>query len=188
MGYGGKVDERERARELRAESWTLLDIARELGVSKASVSVWVRDVEFVPKPRNRGHAVAQAASADGQEARRDRALPARGRRNASARLSDRDLTMFCLGAVRRRREQTRRSIVFANSDPTLHAQCSSTWLRREFDVDESRLRVKLYLHAGSRHRGGAWRTGATLLGIPARPVQQALSSRRGRDDVGTTDT
>ena len=55
MGYGGKIDERRQARELRAQSWTLLDIARELGVSKSSVSVWVRDVEFVPKPRNRGH-------------------------------------------------------------------------------------------------------------------------------------
>ena len=62
MGYGGKWVERERARELSAESWTLLEIAQELGVSKASVSVWVRDVEFVPKPRNRGHRVAQAAS------------------------------------------------------------------------------------------------------------------------------
>jgi transcriptional regulator with XRE-family HTH domain len=55
MGYGGKVAERRRARELRAESWTLADIARELGVSKSSVSVWVRDVEFTAKPRNRGH-------------------------------------------------------------------------------------------------------------------------------------
>ena len=47
--------ERQRARELRAEAWTLQEIADELGVSKGSVSVWVRDVEFVPKPRNRGH-------------------------------------------------------------------------------------------------------------------------------------
>ena len=55
MGYGGKVAERVRARELRARAWTLDEIADELGVSKSSVSVWVRDVEFSPKPRNRGH-------------------------------------------------------------------------------------------------------------------------------------
>ena len=53
MGYRGKVVERERARELRAESWALLDIAQELGVSKSSVSLWVRDVEFEPRPRRR---------------------------------------------------------------------------------------------------------------------------------------
>lgn len=55
MGYRGKLAERARARELRAESWTLLEIAGELGVSKSSVSTWVCDVDFVPRPRNRGH-------------------------------------------------------------------------------------------------------------------------------------
>jgi hypothetical protein len=53
MGYGGKWRERERARELRAQAWTLQDIATELGVAKASVSVWVRDVDFTPNPRRR---------------------------------------------------------------------------------------------------------------------------------------
>ncbi len=56
MGYAGKFFERDRARELRAMSWTLQQIANEFGVAKGSVSVWVRDVEFIRKPRNRGHA------------------------------------------------------------------------------------------------------------------------------------
>jgi transcriptional regulator with XRE-family HTH domain len=51
VGYRGKVVEQERARELRALGWTLLDIARELGVAKSSVSLWVRDVAFEPRPR-----------------------------------------------------------------------------------------------------------------------------------------
>ncbi|MEZ5141070.1 MAG: helix-turn-helix domain-containing protein [Acidimicrobiales bacterium] len=51
MGYRGKTAEQERARSLRAEAWTLAEIAAELGVSKSSVSVWVRDVEFEPRPR-----------------------------------------------------------------------------------------------------------------------------------------
>lgn len=54
MGYRGKVVEQARARELRARSWTLQEIADELGVAKGSVSVWVRDVEFTPKPRQPG--------------------------------------------------------------------------------------------------------------------------------------
>jgi transcriptional regulator with XRE-family HTH domain len=53
VGYRGKVVEQERARELRALGWTLLDIARELGVAKSSVSLWVRDVAFEPAPRVR---------------------------------------------------------------------------------------------------------------------------------------
>ena len=51
MGYRGKVAEQEQARRLRADAWTLQDIADELGVAKSSVSLWVRDVEFEPKPR-----------------------------------------------------------------------------------------------------------------------------------------
>jgi transcriptional regulator with XRE-family HTH domain len=51
VGYRGKVEAQEKAREMRAEGRTLLDIATVLGVSKSSVSVWVRDVEFEPQPR-----------------------------------------------------------------------------------------------------------------------------------------
>jgi hypothetical protein len=49
MGYQGKVSEREQARRLRAEVWTLQAIADELDVAKSSVSVWVRDVDFTPR-------------------------------------------------------------------------------------------------------------------------------------------
>src|SRR2546430_1973462 len=54
MGYRGKVKEREQARALRARNRTLADIARTLGVSKSSVSLWVRDVPFTPTLRLRG--------------------------------------------------------------------------------------------------------------------------------------
>ena len=53
VGYRGKTTEQQRARELRAEAWTLAEIAEELGVSRSSASVWVRDVVFEPKPRQR---------------------------------------------------------------------------------------------------------------------------------------
>jgi transcriptional regulator with XRE-family HTH domain len=51
MGYRGKVAEREEARALRAHGLTMLEIATKLGVSKSSVSLWTRDVEFVARPR-----------------------------------------------------------------------------------------------------------------------------------------
>jgi hypothetical protein len=54
MGYRGFVEQREDARRLRAGAATLAEIAAALGVSRSTVSVWVRDVEFTPRPRNRG--------------------------------------------------------------------------------------------------------------------------------------
>jgi hypothetical protein len=56
MGYRGKVEAQARARELRAQAWTLQQIADELGVAKSSVSLWVRDVPFTPRPRDPGAA------------------------------------------------------------------------------------------------------------------------------------
>jgi hypothetical protein len=54
MGYRGKVREQEEARRLRAQGWILSRIAEELGVSKSSVSLWVRDVPFTPSKRRYG--------------------------------------------------------------------------------------------------------------------------------------
>src|SRR5919106_4616646 len=54
MGYRGKVQEQEQARALRAQGKTLADIASMLGVSKSSVSLWVRDVPFTPSKRRYG--------------------------------------------------------------------------------------------------------------------------------------
>jgi hypothetical protein len=54
MGYRGKVKEREEARRLRAQNLTIIQIADQLGVSKSSVSIWVRDVPFTPSKRRYG--------------------------------------------------------------------------------------------------------------------------------------
>ena len=146
MGYSGKWRERERARQLRAESWTLLDIARELGVSKASVSVWVRDVEFVPKPRNRGHPSHQPhpltlkKHAEIERCRAEAAV-------TIGQLSDRDLTMFCLGLYAGEGAKTRGTIGFANTNP-IYIAVFVAWLRTQFEIEESRLRAKVYLHDG----------------------------------------
>lgn len=53
MGYRGKLLEQGQARELRAQGFALHEIARMVGVSKSSVSLWVRDVVFVPRTRTR---------------------------------------------------------------------------------------------------------------------------------------
>ena len=146
MGYGGKWVERDRARDLRAQSWTLMEIAAELGVAKSSVSLWCRDVEFVPKPRNRGHSshkphpLTIKKHAELERCRADAAA-------LVGALSDRDLTMFCLGLYAGEGGKTRGSISFANTN-AIYLGVVATWLRREFAIDESRLRAKIYLHDG----------------------------------------
>lgn len=146
MGYGGKHQERARARELRAQSWTLAEIAEHLGVSKSSVSVWVRDVDFVPKPRNRGHAghqphplhVRKLEEIERCRVEADEAI---------GELSERDLRMFALGLYAGEGAKTRSCVSMANTNPQL-LRVFMAWLRADFDIDESRMRAKLYLHHG----------------------------------------
>jgi hypothetical protein len=146
MGYGGKYVERARARELRAEAWTLMEIATELGVAKGTVSVWVREVEFTPKPRNRGH----PAGPHHPMRLRKEAEITRCRAEADAWLGEmthRELTMYCLGLYQGEGAKTPGGLSMANTNPVV-LRTFVTWLRRAFDLDETRLRVRLYLHDG----------------------------------------
>ena len=145
MGYRSKLEAQEKAREMRADGRTLLDIATVLGVAKSSVSVWVRDVEFEPKPRRaaahrRPHPQHLAKLAEIDECNRlgiDR----------MGVLSDE--AFLAAGAALYAGEGSKRDghVMFANTDPTM-VRFFCAWLRRFFEIDESRLRMRVYLHEG----------------------------------------
>jgi len=147
MGYRGKVEEQQRARQLRAQSWTLQAIADELGVSKSSVSLWVRDVDFVPRPRNRGH----PRNAPHPMRVEKLAQLERCRVDASEwaqRVTGRERFAYGLALYAGEGFKTDgRGLGMANtSDAVL--RFFVWWLRRFFEIDESRLRVRIYLHEG----------------------------------------
>jgi len=144
MGNRGKVVERARARELRAEAWTLQAIAAELGVAKGSVSVWVRDVDFEPSPRRkarkRGPNKLQRAKAAEIERCRVEGLERIGD------MTDGEFLMAGLGLYAGDGAKVGGEVSFANSNPDM-IRFFCAWFRRFFEVDESRLRIHLYLHA-----------------------------------------
>ena len=145
MGYRGKVREQEEARGLRARNWTLAAIAKELGVSKSSVSLWVRDIPFTPTKKRWGpHRRPNPASVAKQvEIERMNCM-------AAERLGRLDeLAFLAAGAALYAGEGAKGDgkIVFANSDAAMMGFFCA-WLRRFFVVDESRLRVSVYLHLG----------------------------------------
>jgi hypothetical protein len=145
MGYRGKVKEQERARALRALNRTIADIAKTLGVSKSSVSLWVRDVPFTPslhrhRPDRRPHPAHEAKLRQIEELDRQ----------GSFRIGKlRDDAFFVAGVALYAGEgsKTDGEVRFSNSDPTM-VRLFCAWFRRFFDVDESRLRGRLYLHEG----------------------------------------
>jgi hypothetical protein len=145
MGYRGKVKEQERARALRAQNRTLADIAKRLGVSKSSVSLWVRDVPFTPSPRRHGphrrpHPAHEAKLRQIEELNRSGV-------DRIGTLSDEAFFVAGIALYAGEGSKTDGEVRFSNSDPRM-IRYFCVWFRRFFDVDETRLRGRVYLHQG----------------------------------------
>jgi len=145
MGYRGKVEAQEQARAMRAQNMTLQDIATELGVSKSSVSLWVRDVDFIPSKRRTG---PQRRSNALHEAKLTQiaTLDVEGIERVGT-LSDDAFFVAGIALYAGEGSKTDGAVKFANTDPAM-VTIFCTWLRRYFAIDERRLRVRVYLHEG----------------------------------------
>lgn len=147
MGYRGKLSEQARARELRARAWTLQAIADEVGVSKSSVSVWVRDVAFTPRQRDRTAARQRPPNALQRRKQAEIASLRDAGRERIGGLSDRDLLVAGVALYAGEGGKTDGSVELSNTNAAM-ARLFCTWLRAFFDIEERRLRARLYLHEG----------------------------------------
>lgn len=145
MGYRGKVKEQEEARRLRAQNLTIIQIAELLGVSKSSVSLWVRDVPFTASKKRWG----PNRRPNPQSQRKQRQIEALNQAGIDRIGHLGEASFFVAGIALYAGEgaKTDGAVNFANSDPQM-MQFFCAWLRRYFIIDESRLRANVYLHEG----------------------------------------
>jgi hypothetical protein len=145
VGYRGKLEEQEQARALRAAGATLQQIADELGVSKSSASLWVRDVPFTPSKRRWGPQRRPNPSSLRKQREIDECNDAGkaliGRLSTDAFLAA-GVALYAGEGAKRDGE-----VCFANTDANM-VRFFCEWFRRFFAIDESRLRVRVYLHDG----------------------------------------
>src|SRR5690349_12680454 len=157
MGYRGQVDKQNRARDLRAQGWTLTEICEELGCSRSSASAWCRDAdvdEEVLEARRRqrfldGNHGARLRGPNKLQRRKQAEIEEmrlEGIRRVGS-LSEREHLIAGLAYYSGEGAKTDGEVRFANSDPRLVAFFLA-WFRRFFDIDEGRLRLRLYLHEG----------------------------------------
>lgn len=146
VGYRGKVGEREAARDLRARGWTMDAIAAELGVSKSSVSLWTRDVPFEAQRRQYRPGSRSTHRQHVEKLREIKELHRWGIERVGCLGED---AFFTAGIALYAGEGTKADgrLAFTNSDP-LMIEFFCGWMRRFFEVDEAKLRVRLYLHEG----------------------------------------
>ena len=125
-----KDDLRAKARELRAQGFDYNSIAAQLGVSKGSVSLWVRDM---PRPEHLSYEECRRRAAEGVRRYWAAERPVREAERAAARaaaaaqmgeLSDREVLIagavayWCEGAKNKPYQRHDR-VNFINSDPVM---------------------------------------------------------------------
>ncbi|MFB7505110.1 hypothetical protein [Streptomyces broussonetiae] len=118
-----KDDLREKARELRKQGWTYNQIQAELGCSKSSVSLWVRDLPH-PEPKCTPEEQRARMNAGLVELRasQDRERTATKQAAAIGGLSDRELfitgvALYWAEGTKDKPHARRESVEFVNSDP-----------------------------------------------------------------------
>jgi hypothetical protein len=107
------------------------------------VSLWVRDVEFAPRarrtsPNRRPHPQHLAKLAEIDECNQW------GAERIGTMSDD---AFLAAGAALYAGEGAKGQLLFANTNAAMIAFFCA-WLRKFFTIDESRLRVRVYLHAG----------------------------------------
>jgi transposase-like protein len=147
-----KTEERIEARRLRQEhGLSMKEIARTLGVSVSSVSLWVRDIELdeakVLSMRYRAARHRSRASAESARTRR-REAQASGRQLARHRdpLHIAGCMLFWAEGSR-----ARNALVFTNSDPAM-VRFFARFLRTCYGVSDERIRIVCNLFADHADR------------------------------------
>jgi transcriptional regulator with XRE-family HTH domain len=147
-----KDDLREKARELRLQGWTYDQIQVELGCSKSSISLWVRDL---PKPeRKRSTEEASAIARRGWEATmrlrdEERQQIKEAAKQAVGALSPRELFLLGVGLYwaegsKDKPYDRRENVCFVNSDPGM-IQVFLAWLDL-LGVERDRIRYAVMIH------------------------------------------
>jgi hypothetical protein len=174
-----KDDLRARARELRLQGWTYDRIQAELGCSKSSISLWVRDL---PKPerQKRTREEASAIGKRGWEATLRRREDERRHTKASARQAIGDLSereVFLAGVVlywaegaKDKPYSRRERLHFINSDPNA-IRLFLRWLD-VLGVERERLRFRVNIHE-SADVADAEAFWAALVGVEPSALQRA---------------
>ncbi|MFF6872128.1 helix-turn-helix domain-containing protein [Streptomyces sp. NPDC007910] len=183
-----KDDLRARARELRLEGWTYDRIQAELGCSKSSISLWVRDL---PKPEPRYTEEERRARMNAGLARlratqdEERQETKRLAHESVGALSDRELfiagvTLYWAEGTKDKTYRRREVLQFINSDPnviTLYLR----WLDL-LGVTPDRLRFRVGIHE-SADVAEAERFWAELAGVDASTFQRATLKRHNPKTV-----
>jgi hypothetical protein len=144
-----KAIERGVARALRAEHATpVKELARLLGVSAGSISLWVRDIDIHPEQRRRNMSRAGKVRGDAwRELNRERRRLYQEEGRRRARLNEPTHLAGCM-LYWAEGSKGRNSLVLTNSDPNM-LRFFRFFLRESLEVPDDDLSVTLNVYLGN---------------------------------------
>ncbi len=178
-----KTEQQETARRLRGEGRTYDEIQAELGVSKSSVSLWVRDVPVPGAAEARRERMRRASETRWGPVRKQRDAERWATKTKAAAeigpLSDRELflvgvALYWAEGSKDKPYDRRENVAFINSDPDVVAVYLS-WLRL-LGVGEERWRLRVSIHE-SADVPAAERFWAELAAVPIGFMRRATLKR-----------
>ncbi|MFJ6519400.1 helix-turn-helix domain-containing protein [Streptomyces filamentosus] len=190
-----KDDLRARARELRLQGMTYDRIQAELGCSKSSISLWVRDL---PKPEPRytpeeHRALMREGLAQQRLTRREEYRTVRQTAEAElATMTDQELltlgvTLYWAEGAKSKPYSRRERVIFVNSDPNV-ILVFLAWLRL-VGVAEERIGFRLMIHE-TADVPGAEQYWADLVGVSTSRLKPTTLKRHNpltnRKNTGET--
>lgn len=154
MGYAGKLKLKLKARKLRKEGLSIKEIQKRLGVSRSSVSLWVRDIKLTKKQieklylNKRTGALKGSIVAALNRVKKRKELTQRLMREGIrevGKLSKRDKFVIGIALYFAEGEKAGNHVAFSNSDPQ-SIKFMMNWFREFCKVPEAKFRGSLYLH------------------------------------------
>ncbi|MFD4244936.1 hypothetical protein ACFWP3_25600 [Streptomyces sp. NPDC058525] len=183
-----KDDLRAKARELRLQGLTYDQIQLELGCSKSSISLWVRDLPKVdhrsPAEQGRDAALKRwAHEGPRREAARDAAIDSA--RQVVGPLSDRELfltgvALYWAEGSKSKPHRRAETVTFINSDPGV-IDVYLSWLRL-IGIPHDRLRFRVMIHE-SADVEGAEQYWADRVGVDRTALQRTTLKKHNPQTV-----
>ena len=188
MSYPGKLDLRFKARGLREKGLSTKEIEKVLGVSRSSVSIWVRDVLLTDEQidklyRNkRTGALKGSYVASLNKIRKSEELTKKLKEEGEGevgKISKREFFLIGVAMYFAEGNKSGRNVAFSNSDSRA-IKFMTDWFLNECGVPENKLRCDLYIHDNLNEKE-AKKYWSKLTDIPIEQVRKSYVVKNNKN-------
>lgn len=145
-----KAKEKIKARELRRQGKSIVKIAKEVGVTRGTVSIWCRDIELTEEQKRVFKEQSKTGCLAANEANKKERLERQQKYQQEGQqeigdISDRDLMLIGAALYWAEGGKTTRTIQFSNSDLQM-LLLFMRWTNKCLQISKEKIKVIIHIH------------------------------------------